>query len=418
MSSIQDICIKQINLKKIHIVAYTFKTLDFQLVGQLNTPQDQWEFVLPQLKEQINADELMMISTCNRVEFLIVSNQQPCPFKLLNFYKPNLSKETIGTIASKAELFSGKMAIEHLFRVASSLDSLVVGEREIITQVRDSYNLCNFIGITGDSIRLAIKQTIETAKRIFSETNIATKPVSVVSLAFQQLMESNPSLESRIVVVGAGVTNINMLRFFKKNNFKNVTIFNRTLEKAEILAKEFSYMAYSLENLKSWEHGFDVLITCTNSESPVITNDVFNSLNNYESSKKIVVDLSLPSDIENSLIEKNIFDYIHFNQLKEKSDGNLLYRYTEISNCEKIIEECLIHSNGVFKIREVEVAMQEIPRLVKEIKENAMSLVFAKDLAKLDAESREVVEKIMQYVEKKYISLPIKKAKEILLERV
>jgi glutamyl-tRNA reductase len=124
------------------------------------------------------------------------------------------------------------------------------------------------------------------------------------------------------------------------------------------------------------------------------------------------------SDPKDSLIEKIVFEYIHFNQLKEKSEANLLYRQKEISACEKIIEESLLQSKEIFKIREVELAMQEIPRLVKEIKENAMSLVFAKDLAKLDSESREVVEKIMEYVEKKYISLPIKKAKEILLEKV
>lgn len=405
-------------MKRFHVVAYTFKTLDFQLIGQLNTPQEQWEHLLPALKENLNADELMMISTCNRVEFLVVSNQQPCPFKLLNFYKPNLSKDTIGAIASKAELFSGKIAVEHLFRLASSLDSMVVGEREIITQVRESYEKCNFIGVTGDSIRLAIKQTIETAKRIFSETNISTKQVSVVSLAFQSLIEKKPSIDSRIVMVGAGVTNTNMLRFLSKNNFKNVSIFNRTLEKAEALATEFSYTPHPLENLKSWTHGFDVLITCTNSDSPVITSEIYSALNKNENSTKIVVDLSLPNDIEDSLINADLFEYIHFNQLKQKSEENLLYRQNEISKCEKIIEECLAQSKEIFKIREVEIAMQEIPRLVKEIKENALSLVFAKDLAKLDSESRDVVEKIMEYVEKKYISLPIKKAKEILLEKV
>ncbi|MFN5795626.1 MAG: glutamyl-tRNA reductase, partial [Bacteroidota bacterium] len=198
----------------------------------------------------------------------------------------------------------------------------------------------------------------------------------------------------------------------------NVIIFNRTLEKAEALAKEFSYSANSLENLKSWAHGFDVLITCTNSDSPVITSQIYSTINNNENSTKIVVDLSLPADIEDSLINDNLFEYIHFNQLKQKSEENLLYRQNEISKCEKIIEECLAQSKEIFKIREVEIAMQEIPRLVKEIKENALSLVFAKDLAKLDSESREVVEKIMEYVEKKYISLPIKKAKEILLEKV
>lgn len=405
-------------MKNLYIVAYTHKTIDFSLIGTLHTPEEQWEQVLPQLKEEIAVEELMMISTCNRVEFILVSNKKPCPFKLLTAYKPVLGKENIAEIASKAEIFEQKQAIEHLFRVASSMESLVVGEREIITQFREAYEKCNLMGITGDSIRLAAKQTIEAAKRVYSETNIATKQVSVVSLAFQKLMELNPNLNSKVLVIGAGVTNGNMVRFLKKNKFGDVHIFNRTLSKAQQIAIENGFEAHNLEELNDWVHGFDILITCTDSSLPLINNYLYRILLNSSENKKIVVDLSLPGDLEKSILQNNPIEYIHFQELKKISEENLQFRQAEISNCEKIIQESIVHSSEIFKIREVEIAMQEIPRLVKEIKENAMSLVFAKDLAKLDDESRDVVEKIMEYVEKKYISLPMKKAKEILLEKV
>jgi glutamyl-tRNA reductase len=123
---------------------------------------------------------------------------------------------------------------------------MIVGEREIITQVRNAFELCKKNGLTGDFIRILLRHTIETAKRVYTETTIATKPVSVVSLAYHKLRDMNISLDARFLIIGAGVTNTNMSKFLRNHGFKKFTVYNRTLSKAENLAKDL--------NLKSFKH--------------------------------------------------------------------------------------------------------------------------------------------------------------------
>ena len=107
--------------------------------------------------------------------------------KFFSHFRRDWGSVEINFAIEKAQVFEGEHALRHLFKVASSLESLVVGEREIITQVRKSYEFCNLLGLTGDTIRLAIKQTIETAKQVYTDTDIAKNPVSIVSLAYRHV---------------------------------------------------------------------------------------------------------------------------------------------------------------------------------------------------------------------------------------
>jgi glutamyl-tRNA reductase len=104
-------------------------------------------------------------------------------------FSPNGKLADISWATDHSRILEGEASLQHLFYVASSIDSLVVGEREIITQVRAAYDLCNKLGLTGDRLRLLVKSTIETAKRVYTETQIAQHPVSVVSLAYRQMRE-------------------------------------------------------------------------------------------------------------------------------------------------------------------------------------------------------------------------------------
>lgn len=402
-------------MKDFYIISYNHKYIPFEKLGSIHTSSENFIHVLPQLKQSIAVDELMLISTCNRVEFILKSAKKPCPFRLLQAYKPGLSNDEIGFIASNARLYENEKAVEYLFRVACSLESFVVGEREIITQIRDSYELSKQCNTTGDSIRLCIKQTIETAKKVFSETQIGKGHVSVVSLAFQKLLEKNPQVQSKILMIGAGATNTNMLRLLNKHGFFNITLLNRTLEKAALLAVEFSCKAYQLSEIDHLEDKFDVVISCLDLESPLFgekfTIDKCNS-------GCIIIDLALPPNFTKEVSEMVNISYIHFNELKKVSEENLQQRKEEVSICEKIIEVQVKESLDIFKEREVELSLKDIPTMVREINEMAIKQVFAKDIEKLDDTSKAVIENLVAYLEKKYISLPIKKAKEIILEKI
>ncbi|HRD38471.1 MAG TPA: glutamyl-tRNA reductase, partial [Bacteroidia bacterium] len=336
---------------------------------------------------------------------------------ILKFVNPQLSVSDLKQFASSAELFEGDEAINHVLELASSLKSLVVGEREIITQVRKAYELCNSLNLTGDFIRLLVKQTIETAKEVFTNTDIAKNPVSVVSLAYRQLRDLGIKNEAKIIMVGSGETNTNMANYLQKHKYANFTIFNRTLSNAETLAQKLNATAFSLNDLNTYNKGFDVLITCTGSTEPVITDSVYQTIKAGDNTKKVIIDLALPADIDKQVIENNNIHYIDINSLKSQAEKNLDLRKGEVDKCRAIIKTKLEEFISLYNERKIELAFGEIPKQVKAIKELAMNEVFSKEINSLDDKSKEVLDKVLNYVEKKYNAVAMKTAKEVLLSK-
>lgn len=407
-------------MKNLKIIAFTHKTVSIDEIGYYYCAEEHQKERLMALKDAMNLSELMYLSTCNRVEFVLASSDEinnAYLNKFLQSFNPLWDADFVKKSAQKAIVYTGDDALRHLFHVATSLDSLVVGEREIITQVRNAYERCREFGITGDLIRLAIKKTIETAKQIYTETNIARNPVSVVSLAYRKLRDLNVPLDARILIIGAGVTNTSMAKYLKKHGFVNFTVFNRTLANGEKLAKELNATAVPLSSLKNYHKGFDVIVTCTGAEEPIITLDIYRSLVGNDKQRKIIIDLAVPNDVDTKVLNNYDINLIAVNNLQEVARGNLKERQKEIDRCNIIIENKLEEFKAIVKERQLELALSAVPQKVKEIKAKALNTVFAKDLEKLDENSREVLEKVLAYMEKKYISVPIKMAKEILLEK-
>jgi len=407
-------------LNNFHIIAFTHRNLGVSEIGKLHIEDVKQQAHLTNLKEALDIQELMFLSTCNRVEFIFCSDRTTDFEFLHQFFKtlyPEFTEEQVDYYAQNADVFSKIDAVEHMLCVASSIDSMVVGEREIITQVRNAFDASKKMNLTGDFIRLVIRQTIETAKKVYTETSIATKPVSVVSLAYHKLRDMNIRLDARILIVGAGTTNTNMSRFLRKHGFKNFVVFNRTLANAETLAKDLKGNAYSLEDLQSYTNGFDVIITCTGSESHIITPEVYESLLQGEKDRKVVIDIALPQDLDPRVQEHQNVTHISVEVLQKISNENLKERSKEIQHVEEIIAEAIFEFKHLHKVRTVEIAMREVPQKVKEIRDTACNEVFKSELELLDDNSREVLDKIIGYMEKKYMSVPMLMAKEILLKK-
>ena len=202
-------------LAELHTIAFTHRRFEVGKIGALHIEVDDQLVRLPKVKAKFKLPELLFISTCNRVEISFFATDEITNSWLFDFLQalyPSINSSTITDYLINLELYKDEKAIEHAFSVASSIDSMIVGEREIITQVRTAYEHCRKAGLTGDRFRLLMKHVIETAKKVYTETSIATKPVSVVSLAYQHLKRLNIGLDARILVIGAGVTNTTMCR--------------------------------------------------------------------------------------------------------------------------------------------------------------------------------------------------------------
>ncbi len=405
----------------LNILAFTHRNLDVSKIGLLHIDKTDQPERLRELKSKLGIVELCFLTTCNRVELTFVIDyewQEDHTFNLLSMLYPNLNESQISDFSIHVEHYAEYNAVDHALAVASSIDSMIVGEREIITQVRTAFEFCRDNGLTGDLIRILMKQVIETAKKVYTETSIASKPVSVVSLAYHQLKKFNIPLDARILFIGAGVTNTTMARFLKKHGFKNFVVFNRTYEKAHTLAEEIRGIPVSLADLKNYQNGFDVIITCTGADNHIITKEIYESLLVGEKNKKIVIDLAIPQDLDPEIIENHKIDYISVAHLQVISNENLKERTKEIKHVEEILSQGNTEFFSLLKERSVERAMREVPEQIKSIKSFAINEVFRKDIENMDPESREVLEKVIGYMEKKYISGPMLLAKKIILENV
>jgi glutamyl-tRNA reductase len=405
-------------LQQLHIIAFTHRKLDVNKIGLLHIEKEAQAQQLSELKTKLGLKELMFLSTCNRVEITIVNEKEldaSSLSRLLELLYSKLVPIQLEEFVRSAEVYSGSKAVQHALSVASSIDSMIIGEREIITQVRLAYEHCQQLGLTGDLLRLMMKKVIETAKQVYTQTSIATKPVSVVSLAYQHLKQLNIPLNARILIIGAGVTNTTMARFLKKHGFKNFVVFNRTHENAQKLAKEIHGEAFALDTLRNYRNGFDVLITCTAAEGVMINAELYKKLVGGDSQEKIIIDLAIPQDLDPEILNQHSVKYLSIEYLQRISNENVKERSKELQQVRDIIAQAEAEFGHLLRERKVEIAMRDVPAKVKELRSTAYQEIFKDELENLDPQAKEVLDKVVSYLEKKYISGPMKLAKEIIL---
>jgi len=401
-----------------HILTLTHRDTLLETIGQVVLPGDTAPETLQALKSRFGWDEVFYLATCNRVAFLFYS-QEPVEsnlaFKVLETICPEMPADTRENIATQMRLLHGADAVRHLFEVAGSLDSLVVGEREIIRQLREAYDRSHAWGLTGDHIRLLMRFTIETAKEIYSQTGIGEKALSVVALAFSAMQKTGLAKDARILLVGAGQTNALFSKFLAKNGYQNVTVFNRTLEKAEHLAATLGGRALPLDALAHYSEGFDALVVCTGATEPVITPALYQSLLAGDTLRKTVVDLSVPNNVDKQILGEHAVQFIEIENLKAVANENLAHRERERVKAEAIIEQRIFAYRALWHERQVERSLAHIPDEVRAVKERAVNEVFGKEFAQLDPAAQELVLQMLGYMEKKCVAIPIKAAKAIAL---
>lgn len=365
---------------------------------------EQLKAKLVDFKLRHNLEELFYLSTCNRVLYLFVYREKVDDTFIQEFF-PDRTTESI-------KHYRGEEAAFYLFQVASSIHSMVVGEREIITQLRTAYEQQRQWLLSGDAIRMLIQHTIIAAKKVYAATKIGEKPVSVVSLAIQRLLEFKISSSTHIVLVGAGTTNQLVVRHLTKKGFRNISVYNRSKHKAQMLAQGLSGKWGSLDDLSLHNQEFGCLIACTGAPTPTVTKDLAYKLTKGKIKEKIWIDLGLPSDIDPDLHHEYPSQVINLHALQKTAQTNLGLRAKEICQANDILGEALDRFRQSLVQRRIEKAFTKIPIQIRDIKEKALTEVFKNDLDSLDSQTREVISKMMNYMEKKCISVPMKAARE------
>lgn len=409
-------------LERLKILTVTHKRTNLNEIGDYvlkTASQEELCQRLQKLKQQLRLEELMYLSTCNRVMYCLVTDHVMDTAFAGHFFQkinPELSLEQLENIDDKVHLLEGEEALAHLFDVAASIDSLVIGERQILRQLREAYEACREWELTGDFIRLLIQQAIQAAKEVYAKTRIGEKPVSVVSLAIQQLMRTHLPKDARILLVGAGQTNNLVAKFLVKHDFKRITVFNRTMARAEEVAALVEGKAYLLSDLEDYREGFDAMVVCTGATEAIMTPKLYGKLLNGETGNKIVIDLAIPNNVDRLVIEQFPVHYIEIEGLRNLAKENLAFREQEIVRAHQFINKHLREFPSLLKQRQLELALREVPSAIKAVKRKAVEEVFRKEVEVLDENTRELLDRMLTYMEKKCIGIPMKAARQAIIE--
>lgn len=374
---------------------------------------------LNEIKKRFGQEEIQYLSTCNRVIYFLFG-AAPINSSSINgffeFINPNIKSSGVNNLDKIVEIYEGVAAISHLFEVAASIDSLVIGEREIFRQFRTSYRSSVTHDLSGDNLRIAERSIVQAAKDVYTNTAIGAKPVSVVSLAIQQFLKFQLPKDSKILLIGAGETNSTVGRFLKKHEYQNIVIFNRTLDNAQKLSAELGAQALHLSALQEYIEGYDAIFTCTAAQDPIITTEVFSKITK-DSSHKVIIDLSIPNNVSREVAESDQVQYISVDSIRLLAEENLKFRSGNVVAARKILKTHLEGFSNTYQQRTVERALGDLPEEIKKVKHRALDLVYKEQIEALPSEAQDLINEIAAYMEKKCIAVPMKLAKGSVIQQ-
>lgn len=285
--------------------------------------------------------ESMILSTCNRVEIFCNCNDTEAAtesiFALLS-KRSGLSREELH---SRADVFDGHGCIHHLFSVASSLDSMVVGETQIAGQLKDAFKLSQDHGFLGQKLSSAMSYAFKCAAEVRNATNISSKPVSVASVAVAKIKEKLGDLSGkRALVIGSGEMSVITCKHLAAQGV-DVTVMNRTFAKAEEIAQECNARVRSFEELAYAINENELLFTSTGSMNPIITDEMIGSC----SYNRYWFDMAVPRDIDCDPAVWGI-ELFYVDDLKEIVSENIALREDEAKLSYVIVSR---HTVGFFE---------------------------------------------------------------------
>ncbi len=407
-------------MKNFRLLTITHKTANINHIGQyipsVNSDATALSARLHEIKQHFQMDELLYMATCNRLTFFFIREEETTESFIIELFSklhPGIPQHCLGGVQDVIASYSGIDCVRHLFEVAASIDSLVVGEREILRQIKEAYEFCQKEKLSGDHIRLIMKMAIPTAKEVLTRTKIGENNVSIVSLAVLEMLQYKPALNTNFLIIGAGQTNALVSKLLINKGYSNFTIYNRSLKKAEYLATRVEGKGFALSDLPNYKDTFDVLICCTRADRPLITPEVYQQLVGDDTSTKIIVDLGVPGDVSRKVVNDFNVNYIEIETLRQLAKENLARRMEEVEAANEIVGERLEVFRQNVRQRRVERALSAIPSKVKGVSERALNGVFKKEIEELDPNSKELLERVVSYMEKKYISIPMVVAREV-----
>lgn len=347
---------------------------------------------LVQIKEMVGCDECCFLSTCNRVEVLLVADPGADTITRVRDFLFAGSGISGAEAARYSYLHTGSEAITHVFRVASSLDSMVLGEPQILGQLKDAYRLAMEHKATGAILHRLLSKSFSVAKRIRTETSIGSSAVSISYAAVQLARKILGELSGKTVLLaGAGEMAELAAEHLLAQGIGKVVVANRTLERAVKLARRFNGEAAALTELVPRLAEADILISSTGAPDLILRKEEMAAVMRQRHNRPIfLIDIAVPRDLDPGLNDlDNIYLY-DIDDLQQVVEGNRQERRKEADRAERIVAEETIKFLQWLENMELAPTITELRRRADLLREAELQRTLAV-LADLSPEQRKAV---------------------------
>jgi glutamyl-tRNA reductase len=399
------------------VVGVNYKTAPVEIREKLTFSESELVEAMKVLQQQKSILENVIISTCNRTEIYAVVDQVHTGRYYIKTFLADWFKLDKEAFTPYLKVLENEAAVEHLFRVACGLDSMILGETQILGQVRSSYLLAQEENTIGTVFKQLFKQAVTLAKRAHSETEIGSNAVSVSYAAVELAKKIFGDLSTKhVLVLGAGKMGELALQNLYGSGVKKVTVINRTFEKAKHLADKFCGEAKSLSELQCALIEADILISSTGAKDYVITKGMMLHVEKMRKGRPLfMVDIAVPRDLDPALAElEGIFLY-DIDDLEGIVQANLAERKKAAEQIEIMIEAELVEFQQWLHTLGVVPVIAALREKALAIQAETMQSIERK-LPHLSERDRKVLNKHTKSIINQLLRDPILRAKELAAE--
>ena len=354
---------KRYNISKhnsFYCIGLSYVKANAEVRGKFSVDLPAKKSILKQAVEE-DIDEVITISTCNRTEIYGFAEH---PFQLINL----LCHNTIGTVEEfqkVAYVYKNNEAITHMFKVGTGLNSQILGDFEIISQLKQSFNLSKKHNLINAFLERLVNAVIQASKKIKNETEISSGVTSVSFASVNYILNNVIDISKKnILLFGTGKIGRNTCEnLVKHTKNDHITLINRTKDKAERIAGKFNLVVKDYHNLKDEISNADILIVATGAQNPTISKDLIDT-----NKKLLILDLSIPKNVSDDVALLENVQLIHLDHLSQITDETLEKRKNEIPKAKLIIEEVQQEFNAWLDTRRFAPTIKALKSKLEEIK--------------------------------------------------
>lgn len=368
--------------------------------------EDQIKTSLNHLHEYEEISECVLISTCNRTEMYAVVDDAEDGLQVMQQFLQRMSETSINI--EDFFFYIEEDCMNHLFRVASSLDSLVIGEGQILSQVKKAYSIARDVGTTSTVLNTLFNRAIAVGKKVRTETRIAHSTISVSYAAVELAKKVFGDLsESNVLLLGAGQMGELTAKHLIENGVKTVFVSNRRYERAAELAQKFRGIAVPFESFMKSAAKADIIITSTGAPHYIIrTWDVAHLMANRQGRPIIIIDIAVPRDVEPEVAAITGASLYNIDDLEAVIESNVRLREKEAALAEEIIKKELEELLIKFRYLSLRPIMARMTDKAEKIRQREFKRALTK-LPNITADERKAMENMSKMIMRKMLRDPM-----------